>query len=179
MDNTEGHHDKCWLQDLARQTAKKIKGAKKTATSPITSPVPRLFSSVMRGALAPVALCALAVAYMAGKHGMHAQRRQKRVLGAVKIEDALAENSLSSEERVKFETEGYLVLPSALNATEISRLSDALDAWVEATTGSVAEGTTWHGMMFSHKHDIPLRFPEVVRLLVHPRVLGQPPSRSQ
>lgn len=39
--------------------------------------------------------------------------------------------------------------------------------------GGVAEGTTWHGMMFDSRHQMPFHRPALVEMLVHPKVFGK------
>lgn len=101
-----------------------------------------------------------------------AAHAQNRVVAALAIDDAVASHPLLAEERARFESDGFLVLPNVLSANELEALSGAMDEWSQYM-GGVPEGTTWHGMTFDKRHDMPLRHVALVKLLVHPRVFGK------
>jgi ectoine hydroxylase-related dioxygenase (phytanoyl-CoA dioxygenase family) len=106
----------------------------------------------------------------------HWQRWQwEGALAALVAEVAVANHPLTDEERAQFEADGMLVLHGALSEGEVAELEAALEYWSAATTGGrgVAPGTTWHGMTFSSRHDAPLRYPGLVGVLAHHRLLGK------
>lgn len=98
---------------------------------------------------------------------------QNGALAALATSDDVAAHALTAAERASFERDGFLVITGALDDALVSRLDAAMEAWAQATTGGVKAGTTWHGMTFSEKHEMPERYPELASLLVHPRVLGK------
>ena len=112
--------------------------------------------------------CCCAAVYI----GITLHGRNGAVLAGVAIDDAVANYPLLAEERARFESDGFLILPSALSSVEVNALSEAMDEW-SSYMGGVAEGTTWHGMMFDKRHDMPLRHAALVKVLVHPRVFGK------
>ena len=103
---------------------------------------------------------------------MVGRRRCIEILSAMTVDDALVEHRLSREEKAAFEADGFLVLPDVLSTTEINSLSTAMDEWSEGM-GGVAEGTTWHGMIFDKRHETPFWHAGLIQLLIHPRVFGK------
>ncbi|CAE7224014.1 unnamed protein product [Symbiodinium natans] len=116
-------------------------------------------------------LCCLLAALAAGMYMATASyRRCAKALASLAM-DAMVEG-LSDEERTSFEADGFLVLPGVLSSAEVTSLSNVMDEWSEYM-GGVAEGTTWHGMIFDKRHDMPFYHAELVKMLVHPKVFGK------
>ncbi|CAJ1357482.1 unnamed protein product [Effrenium voratum] len=88
------------------------------------------------------------------------------------MDEAVVDHTLSSAERAQFEADGFLVLPEVLSHNDVASLSDAMDEWSDSM-GGVAEGSTWHGMIFDQRHDTPFWHAALVQMLYHPKVFGK------
>ena len=70
-------------------------------------------------------------------------RISARRVAALRLDSAIKEHPLSTEERRRFEAEGYLVLPSVLSSTEVETLTLAMDEWVAWQFQEILEFQRW------------------------------------